>query len=107
MPTITEQLAEALENALSRWGDCEISETEKTEIEIDRHLLAKYDSERTLQLPTEYRVTWKIDVFNAETPREAAEKASAIMLRKGTSATCFTVQAADGTVTEVDLSVEI
>lgn len=37
-----------------------------------------------------YLVTWKIDI-EAETPREAAEKARAIQLRPGSIATVFEV----------------
>jgi hypothetical protein len=38
----------------------------------------------------EYRVTWEIDV-EADSPRQAAEKARAAQVRPGTIATVFTV----------------
>jgi hypothetical protein len=38
-----------------------------------------------------YRVTWEIDIFDADSPRDAAEQALAIQRRPGSIATCFVV----------------
>ena len=47
MNTITDKLAEALRNALTRWQECgNLSETEETEIELGRNALAEYDAQR-------------------------------------------------------------
>lgn len=51
---------------------------------------------------TSYRVTWEIDV-EADSPREAAEKARAIQIRDGTMAVIFGVTGEDGTNTQIDL----
>jgi hypothetical protein len=48
-----------------------------------------------------YRVVWEIDI-DADTPREAAEKALAIQRDPGSDATYFDVKDADGNVTEVN-----
>lgn len=48
---------------------------------------------------SEYRVVWEIDIFNARSPREAAEKALEIMADPG-DALVFTV---DGE--EIDLAI--
>lgn len=61
---------------------------------------------RSETVPTDFHVTWEIDAFSATTPREAAEEARRAMQRADTSATVFTVRAADGTTTVVDLSEE-
>lgn len=66
--------------------------------------LAEHDKAAAMGLPTDYRVTWEIDAFNATTPREAAEEARAAMTRAHTTATVFTVYGRDGSVTDVDLS---
>ena len=50
-------------------------------------------------------VVWEIDL-DAETPREAAEKAFRIMQRPGTSATVFDVTDAAGDTCRVDLMEE-
>lgn len=52
-----------------------------------------------------YFVTWEIDVFDASSPREAAEQAFAAMQRPGTLATAFKVIEHDsnGEAVTVDL----
>ena len=49
-----------------------------------------------------HHVTWEIDL-DAGTPREAAEKAFAIMQRPGTTATVFDVTDETGATHRVDL----
>lgn len=52
-----------------------------------------------------YFVTWEIDIFDAASPREAAEQAFAAMQRPGTLATAFKVIEHDsgGEAVTVDL----
>lgn len=52
-----------------------------------------------------YLVTWEIDIFDAASPREAAEQAFAHMQRPGTMATAFKVIEHDsgGDAVSVDL----
>lgn len=49
-----------------------------------------------------FRVVWRIDI-HAETPKEAAEQAFAIMQRAGTIANYFEVYDRDGVKADVDL----
>lgn len=54
-----------------------------------------------------YRVTWEIDVEDAEDPREAAERAWAHMRWPTSTANYFTVKDVDtGESVDVDLSEE-
>lgn len=69
-----------------------------------REALAAYDESQHLELPTDYRVRWEIDAFNATTPREAAEEAWQRMRRVDSTANVFTVYGRDGSITDVDLS---
>lgn len=103
MKTLTDKLADALRNMLDEATTRQGSLMAKQQFPDEFDALAEYDAQRALQLPTPYRVTWEIDAFNASTPREAAEEAFAAIVRAGTTTTCFTVRAADGTVTEIDL----
>jgi len=53
-----------------------------------------------------YTVTWEIDVFDAASPRDAAQKAFDIMRKPDTTATVFHViehDDASGDYTSVDL----
>lgn len=75
-------------------------------LDAARKALAEYDARQRKPDAGEWRVTWEIDAFNAETPREAAQEAFAVMQRPGTSATYFTVRGSDGSVTEIDLREE-
>jgi len=52
-----------------------------------------------------YRVSWDIDIDDASSPLDAARKAHAIARRPDTSANVYNVEAPDGVVTVVDLSV--
>lgn len=60
----------------------------------------------TGRLPTDFRVQWEVDAFDAGNPVEAAQEAFANMQRPDTTATHFTVFGNDGSVTEVDLANE-
>lgn len=53
-----------------------------------------------------YRVTWSIDIFDADFPRDAAEQAWAAMRRPGSTANAFTVTDAAGGSVDVDLEEE-
>lgn len=79
-------------------------ESEKVALQDAEEALDAHDKAAALGLPTDYRVTWEIDAFNATTAREAAEEARAAMTRAHTTATVFTVYGRDGSVTDVDLS---
>lgn len=49
-----------------------------------------------------FHVVWEIDI-HADTPREAAEQAFAVMQRSGTLANYFEVFDQDGVQTDIDL----
>lgn len=94
--------ADLLEYAYASGTTFEL-EINAADVTAAREALAAYDKAAAMSLPTDYRVTWEIDAFNATTPREAAEEARAAMTRAHTTATVFTVYGRDGSVTDVDL----
>lgn len=107
MTTITDKLAAALSDLMDVTDQYPANYSHVGVFDNARRSLAEYDASKAApSLPTEFRVSWEIDAFNATTPREAAEEAREAMRRAHTTATVFTVQAADGTVTAVDLSGE-
>lgn len=51
----------------------------------------------------EYLVTWEINIFDAESPEEAAREALRIQRTPQSEATCFIVTDDDGKVSLIDL----
>ena len=96
---MSKELADALRDAILCVDPTANPETFKAA----QVALARWDT-RHLRLPTEYRVEWEIDAFNASNPLEAAQEAWRTMRMIGSEANCFTVRGRDGTITEVDLN---
>lgn len=110
MKTITEQLADALRQAIAatdkqaellKAGVRDIPCPRDEARDAWREALAAYDAQAS-RLPTEYRVKTEWDSFEALTPREAASEVWEKIKRS--EGPIFTVYGRDGSVTDVDLS---